>query len=181
MAVSIMAASLPCLYLLVGFLQVLTRGQETDQAGGRGTKRSKHEYTFDGTHKTNQHQVFLRSRRANMFFLEEILQGNLERECQEEKCDYEEAREYFEDRDKAVAFWSVYVDGDQCDSAPCLHGGRCTDAVGGFNCSCPAPHHGPACELGGAPAFKSAVVAAGLDHAHRGGRKTRLHKGAGPP
>ncbi|XP_056287209.1 vitamin K-dependent protein Z-like isoform X3 [Pseudoliparis swirei] len=148
MAVSIMAASLPCLYLLVGFLQVLTRGQVL---------------------LPPQHQVFLRSRRANMFLLEEILQGDLERECHEEKCDYEEAREYFEDQDKAVAFWSVYVDGDQCDSAPCLHGGRCTDAVGGFNCSCPAPHHGPACELGGAPASTSPVVAAELSGCPTGG------------
>ncbi|XP_034410251.1 protein Z, vitamin K-dependent plasma glycoprotein b [Cyclopterus lumpus] len=126
MAVSNMSASLPSLYLLVCFLQVLTRGQVI---------------------RAPQHQVFLRSRRANMFLLEEILQGNLERECHEETCDYEEAREYFEDKDKAVAFWSVYVDGDQCDSAPCLHGGNCTDRVGGFNCSCTPPHHGLACEL----------------------------------
>lgn len=46
--------------------------------------------------------VFLRSRRANKFLLEEILQGNLERECYEERCSYEEAREYFEDTPKAV-------------------------------------------------------------------------------
>ncbi|XP_068458100.1 protein Z, vitamin K-dependent plasma glycoprotein b [Clinocottus analis] len=127
MAVSIMSASLPSLYLLVCFLQVLTRGQAL---------------------RPPQHQLFLRSRRANMFLLEEVLQGNLERECHEEACDYEEAREYFEDEDKTVAFWSLYVDGDQCAPPPCLHGGTCTDGVGGFNCSCSAPHHGPACELG---------------------------------
>lgn len=43
------------------------------------------------------HSVFLRSKRANSFLVEEILQGNLERECYEELCSHEEAREYFED------------------------------------------------------------------------------------
>lgn len=46
--------------------------------------------------------VFLRSRRANKFLVEEILQGNLERECVEERCNYEEAREYFEDTPSTV-------------------------------------------------------------------------------
>lgn len=48
------------------------------------------------------HTVFLRSKRANLFLLEEILQGNLERECYEERCSYEEAREYFENSAKTV-------------------------------------------------------------------------------
>lgn len=39
--------------------------------------------------------VFLhRTRRANFFF-EELKAGNLERECLEEKCSYEEAKEIF--------------------------------------------------------------------------------------
>lgn len=39
--------------------------------------------------------VFLqRSRRAN-FLWEELKQGNVERECMEEKCSYEEAKEIF--------------------------------------------------------------------------------------
>uniref|UniRef100_A0A3Q2PTE9 Gla domain-containing protein n=1 Tax=Fundulus heteroclitus TaxID=8078 RepID=A0A3Q2PTE9_FUNHE len=41
--------------------------------------------------------VLRRWRRANSGFLEELKQGNLERECVEEICDYEEAREVFED------------------------------------------------------------------------------------
>uniref|UniRef100_A0A3P8SLP8 Protein Z, vitamin K-dependent plasma glycoprotein b n=1 Tax=Amphiprion percula TaxID=161767 RepID=A0A3P8SLP8_AMPPE len=90
---------------------------------------------------------FLRSKRANQFLLEEILQGNLERECYEEMCSYEEAREYFEDTTQTIKFWTVYYDGDQCEPNPCLHGGNCTDMVGGFSCSCPAPHHGRLCEL----------------------------------
>lgn len=47
--------------------------------------------------------VLQRRRRANSGFLEEVQQGNLERECVEEVCDYEEAREVFEDHDKTVS------------------------------------------------------------------------------
>ncbi|XP_054633891.1 protein Z, vitamin K-dependent plasma glycoprotein b isoform X2 [Dunckerocampus dactyliophorus] len=92
--------------------------------------------------------IFLRSKRANLFFVEEILQGNLERECYEELCSYEEAMEYFEDSAKTLAFWTIYSDKHQCLPNPCLHGGNCTIKVGGFHCSCTAPHHGSVCELG---------------------------------
>lgn len=47
------------------------------------------------------HSVLRRLRRAN-FFLEEIKQGNIQRECREEKCTYEEAREAFENDEKTV-------------------------------------------------------------------------------
>uniref|UniRef100_A0A668A0Z9 Protein Z, vitamin K-dependent plasma glycoprotein b n=1 Tax=Myripristis murdjan TaxID=586833 RepID=A0A668A0Z9_9TELE len=90
--------------------------------------------------------VFLRSKRANSFLVEEILQGNLERECYEELCSYEEAREYFEDTAKTDAFWTVYYDGDQCKPNPCLHDGNCTDKMGGFHCSCSPPHYGTPAE-----------------------------------
>lgn len=46
-------------------------------------------------------QVLTRRRRANSF-LEELKQGNMERECMEERCSLEEAREIFEDNDKTV-------------------------------------------------------------------------------
>lgn len=49
------------------------------------------------------HRV-LRSRRANSVF-EELKKGNLERECLEEVCSYEEAREVFEDDRKTVSRW----------------------------------------------------------------------------
>ncbi|KAL1022073.1 hypothetical protein UPYG_G00021870 [Umbra pygmaea] len=91
--------------------------------------------------------VFLRSKRANSFLLEEILQGNLERECYEEKCTYEEAREYFEDTSRTNSFWTVYKDGDQCMPNPCLHGGSCKDGIGGYTCNCTESHHGLSCEL----------------------------------
>lgn len=54
--------------------------------------------------KDNASAVLRRWRRANSGFLEEMKQGNLERECIEEICDYEEAREVFEDDDRTVSF-----------------------------------------------------------------------------
>lgn len=46
-------------------------------------------------------QVLKRERRANSF-LEEFKQGDQERECMEERCSKEEAREIFEDTEKTV-------------------------------------------------------------------------------
>ncbi|KAM9328273.1 prothrombin [Pholidichthys leucotaenia] len=54
-------------------------------------------------------QVLVRSRRANQMF-EELKAGNLERECVEEICDHEEAREVFEQREKTEIFWTKYLD-----------------------------------------------------------------------
>ncbi|KAL7979545.1 hypothetical protein Chor_004703 [Crotalus horridus] len=47
--------------------------------------------------------VLHRYRRFNTGRLEEVLQGNLERECMEELCNYEEAREIFENDEKTVS------------------------------------------------------------------------------
>ncbi|XP_039998541.1 venom prothrombin activator notecarin-D1-like [Xiphias gladius] len=134
MAVSIMStccrASLLSLHLFACFLQVLGQGEVFHQA-------------------RRAHAVFLRSRRANMFLLEEILPGNLERECIEERCNFEEAREHFEDTERTISFWTSYYNRDQCEPNPCLRGGNCTYTAGGFRCSCAAPHSGPLCEVGG--------------------------------
>ncbi|XP_020482037.1 prothrombin [Labrus bergylta] len=54
-------------------------------------------------------QVLKRSRRANQLF-EEVKPGNLERECVEEICDHEEAREVFENVLKTGVFWDTYLD-----------------------------------------------------------------------
>uniref|UniRef100_A0A3P9MPN9 Proline rich Gla (G-carboxyglutamic acid) 1 n=1 Tax=Oryzias latipes TaxID=8090 RepID=A0A3P9MPN9_ORYLA len=54
------------------------------------------------------HAVLRRLRRAN-FLLEEIKFGNIQRECREEICSYEEAREAFEDDEKTKQFWNEYV------------------------------------------------------------------------
>lgn len=43
-----------------------------------------------------------RGRRANAFVLEELLPGNLERECYEETCSQEEAAEIFHTKEKMV-------------------------------------------------------------------------------
>lgn len=45
--------------------------------------------------------MLLRSRRANSF-LEELKPPSMERECVEEKCDFEEAREIFQTREATV-------------------------------------------------------------------------------
>uniref|UniRef100_A0A8C5D9W6 Prothrombin n=1 Tax=Gouania willdenowi TaxID=441366 RepID=A0A8C5D9W6_GOUWI len=52
-------------------------------------------------HRQQASQVLTRNRRANQVF-EEMKPGNLERECVEEICDHEEAREVFEQNDKTV-------------------------------------------------------------------------------
>ncbi|XP_061745348.1 prothrombin-like [Nerophis ophidion] len=54
-------------------------------------------------------EVLVRGRRANQVF-EELKPGNLERECMEEMCDHEEAREVFEQPDKTQTFWLKYQD-----------------------------------------------------------------------
>ncbi|XP_078540549.1 prothrombin isoform X2 [Lissotriton helveticus] len=51
--------------------------------------------------------VLNRPRRANSF-LEEVKPGNLERECLEEICSYEEAFEIDDSKDKADTFWAKY-------------------------------------------------------------------------
>lgn len=52
-------------------------------------------------HSRDASQVLSRRRRANTMF-EELKKGNMERECVEERCSYEEAREIFEDVKKTV-------------------------------------------------------------------------------
>ncbi|XP_039707193.1 vitamin K-dependent protein C isoform X1 [Pteropus medius] len=89
------------------------------------------------------HQVLRIHKRANSF-LEELRPSSLERECMEEMCDFEEAQEIFKNVDHTLAFWSKYLDDDQCkvqppehpcDSACCGHG-TCIDGIGGFRCDC---------------------------------------------
>lgn len=46
--------------------------------------------------------MLLRSRRANSF-LEELKPPSKERECVEERCDFEEAREIFQTREATVS------------------------------------------------------------------------------
>lgn len=48
------------------------------------------------------HGVLTRAKRANSGWFEELKMGDLERECIEEKCSYEEAREVFEHTEATV-------------------------------------------------------------------------------
>ncbi|XP_072309105.1 coagulation factor VII [Eucyclogobius newberryi] len=89
--------------------------------------------------------VLVRTRRANSF-LEELRMGNLERECVEEKCSYEEAREIFPQKQQLEAFWTNYQAGNPCDSAPCQNGATCTRVVSSFSCKCAPGYHGHLCD-----------------------------------
>ncbi|KAJ7993528.1 hypothetical protein DPEC_G00273340 [Dallia pectoralis] len=55
------------------------------------------------------HLVLKRLPRDNSYLLEEIRPGNIQRECREEICTYEEAREAFENDEKTQRFWEEYV------------------------------------------------------------------------
>ncbi|KAM4716709.1 transmembrane gamma-carboxyglutamic acid protein 2 isoform 2-T2 [Anableps anableps] len=51
-----------------------------------------------------------RSLLYNHWDFELVVQGDLERECIEEMCSYEEAREYYEDDALTTQFWETYKD-----------------------------------------------------------------------
>ncbi|XP_073412959.1 coagulation factor X [Dendrobates tinctorius] len=90
--------------------------------------------------------ILKRWKRANSPF-EEFKKGNLERECYEEQCNHEEAREVFENDEKTREFWSKYIDGDQCSPNPCQYGGSCKDGVGEYTCLCNSGFEGKTCEI----------------------------------
>ncbi|KAM6300023.1 coagulation factor IX [Aegotheles albertisi] len=104
--------------------------------------------------------VLHRQKRANSNRLEEVISGNLERECIEEKCSFEEAREVFENTEKTMEFWKTYIDGDQCDPNPCKNGAICKDAVSSYVCWCPAGYEGKNCEID----FTCAIKNGGCKH-----------------
>ncbi|CAB1422597.1 unnamed protein product [Pleuronectes platessa] len=93
------------------------------------------------------HAVLRRQRRYNSGHLEEVWKSNLERECWEEACSFEEAREVFENDEKTDEFWAKYIDGDQCNPNPCQNGATCQDGVGSYVCWCQLNFDGKNCEI----------------------------------
>ncbi|XP_004383018.1 coagulation factor VII [Trichechus manatus latirostris] len=89
--------------------------------------------------------VLHRQRRANSLF-EELRSGSLERECKEELCSFEEAREIFKSTERTMQFWVAYNDGNQCASNPCQNGGSCVDQLQSYICFCLDDFEGRNCE-----------------------------------
>ncbi|XP_010193432.1 PREDICTED: coagulation factor IX-like [Mesitornis unicolor] len=95
--------------------------------------------------KDEAHEVLKVHKRAN-YFLEEILAGNLERECNEEKCSFEEAKEIFHSQEKTMEFWFNYKGLNPCSTNPCKNGGLCTIRHYNYFCICPPRFGGDNCE-----------------------------------
>uniref|UniRef100_A0AAY5EJ73 Coagulation factor IX n=1 Tax=Electrophorus electricus TaxID=8005 RepID=A0AAY5EJ73_ELEEL len=91
--------------------------------------------------------VLARQKRYNTGAFEELKKDNLERECLEEKCSLEEAREVYEDNEKTVSDNYSRHYGNQCLSSPCLNNGKCEDGMSAYVCWCPPGFHGKNCEL----------------------------------
>ncbi|NXU49534.1 FAXD protein, partial [Turnix velox] len=99
------------------------------------------------------HEVLKVHKRAN-YFLEEIRPGNLERECNKEKCSFEEAREIFHSQEKTVSLHSwdytmpcfLFVGSNPCRTNPCENGGVCKIRHYRYICICPPRFGGENCE-----------------------------------
>ncbi|XP_005998137.2 growth arrest-specific protein 6 [Latimeria chalumnae] len=114
-------------------------------------------------------QFLSRQRRGYQVF-EETRQGHLERECVEEKCNKEEAREVFENNPETEYFYPKYLEcilkygspyfknpdfttcvhnlPNQCIPMPCNVAGTksCEDKQGEFICHCKSGWRGAKCE-----------------------------------
>uniref|UniRef100_A0A8C3DTG1 Uncharacterized protein n=1 Tax=Corvus moneduloides TaxID=1196302 RepID=A0A8C3DTG1_CORMO len=98
------------------------------------------------TYSSNKaHEVLQVHKRAN-YFLEEIRPGNLERECNEEKCSFEEAKEIFQSQEKTMEFWFNYKGLNPCSTNPCNNGGVCKVRHYSYFCICPPAFGGHNCE-----------------------------------
>uniref|UniRef100_A0A672L5V0 Coagulation factor VII-like n=1 Tax=Sinocyclocheilus grahami TaxID=75366 RepID=A0A672L5V0_SINGR len=93
------------------------------------------------------HGVLIRTKRANTGWFEELKMDNLERECLEEKCSYEEAREVFEHTEATNEFWKIYDVKDHCESNPCENNGLCSSQnAESYMCLCSPGFSGLNCE-----------------------------------
>ncbi|KAL2087425.1 hypothetical protein ACEWY4_016253 [Coilia grayii] len=92
------------------------------------------------------HGVLQRSRRANSGWFEELKIGNLERECLEELCSYEEVREVFEHTETTDEFWRKYNVKNHCLHNPCANNGTCSTLAEAYFCICLPGYSGRNCE-----------------------------------
>ncbi|XP_034035379.1 coagulation factor VII [Thalassophryne amazonica] len=99
------------------------------------------------------HAVLVRTRRYNSGWLEELQRGDLERECLEEKCTFEEAREVYEHTETTNEFWRMYNVPDSCASNPCQNGATCSIQGSSYTCFCLPQFGGRNCELDRQAAF----------------------------
>uniref|UniRef100_A0A8C6CM42 Protein Z, vitamin K dependent plasma glycoprotein n=1 Tax=Moschus moschiferus TaxID=68415 RepID=A0A8C6CM42_MOSMO len=90
------------------------------------------------------HELLARWRRAGSYLLEELFEGHLEKECFEEICVYEEAREVFEHDEPTVRIPTTHS-GSPCASQPCLNNGSCRDSIRSYTCTCAPGYEGPNC------------------------------------
>uniref|UniRef100_A0A665UQW2 Vitamin K-dependent protein C n=1 Tax=Echeneis naucrates TaxID=173247 RepID=A0A665UQW2_ECHNA len=108
--------------------------------------------------------MLLRSRRANSF-LEELKPASMERECVEERCDFEEAREIFETREATVSSSKTdcVSDGNQCNSNLCVNG-TCVDLFQAYACRCNSGYEGKHCDYSESVSTNCSEDNGGCDH-----------------
>ncbi|XP_061420273.1 transmembrane gamma-carboxyglutamic acid protein 2-like isoform X1 [Lethenteron reissneri] len=101
-------ARLPLAWALLStLLPMAGAGLHAASGGQPGGGNPNAQHAFLGAPEANSY--LSRRLRANNWDFELFQPDNLERECNEELCSYEEAREIFEDDAKTNAFWKTYM------------------------------------------------------------------------